>query len=165
MKKLGDRRERIAEAAAIAGERRRRKQAARSNALQLPSRPARMVSGWRAGSARTRHRGPRYPRIERSGIARTPARQDRPSRHRAAQTRLSRLAARRTLIIARWSRSRQLRRRMPSGRTGSARRWSERRTRIVNRMKAAFEPARHPRLQSQTEEGRRAPRRFAHARG
>jgi transposase len=37
----------------------------------------------------------RYPCIEHSGIARTPARQDRSSRHRAAQTRCSRLAARR----------------------------------------------------------------------
>ena len=42
----------------------------------------------------TRHRGPRYPRIERSRIARASARQDRPTRYRAAQTRLSRLAAR-----------------------------------------------------------------------
>jgi len=41
------------------------------------------------------HRGLRYPRIERSRIARTPARQDRSARHRAAQTCLSRLAARR----------------------------------------------------------------------
>ena len=30
-------------------------------------------------------------------------------------------------------------------------------TRIINRMKAALSPARHPWLQSQTEEGRRAP--------
>ena len=30
---------------------------------------------------------------------------------------------------------------------------------------SSVEPARHPRLQSQTEEGRRAPQRFAHARG
>src|SRR5207253_7561334 len=43
----------------------------------------------------TRHRSPCHSRIEHRGIARTPARQDRPSRHRAAQTRLSRLAARR----------------------------------------------------------------------
>src|ERR1700747_2882771 len=34
----------------IAGVRKRRKQDARSNALQLPSRPAGMVSGWRAGA-------------------------------------------------------------------------------------------------------------------
>src|SRR6516165_9547993 len=42
--------ERIAEGFSIAGVRKRRKQDARSNALQLPSRPAGMVSGWRAGS-------------------------------------------------------------------------------------------------------------------
>jgi transposase len=36
-------------------------------------------------------------------------------------------------------------------------------SRIVNRMKASAGSARHPRLQSQAEKGRRAPRRFAHA--
>jgi transposase len=41
------------------------------------------------------HRGPCHSRIERSRIARAPTRQDRPARHRAAQTSLSRLAARR----------------------------------------------------------------------
>ena len=38
-------------------------------------------------------------------------------------------------------------------------------SRIVNRMKAALSAARHPRLQSEAEEGRRTPRRLAHARG
>jgi transposase len=37
-------------------------------------------------------------------------------------------------------------------------------SRIVNRMKAAPGTARHPRLQSQAEEGGRTPRRLAHAR-
>src|ERR1700726_957296 len=54
-----------------------------------------LVAGIVPGVEGTQHRGPRYPRIERSRIARAPARQDRPARHRAAQTRLSRLAARR----------------------------------------------------------------------
>src|ERR1700758_3006299 len=40
----------------IDGERKRRKQDARSNASQLPSRPAEMVSGWRAGSGRAASR-------------------------------------------------------------------------------------------------------------
>src|SRR5262249_43118790 len=55
-------------------------------------------SGWFLAGALvedTRHRGPRYSRIERSRIARAPTRQDRPARHRGAQTRLSWLAARR----------------------------------------------------------------------
>src|SRR5216684_5182127 len=43
------RRERIAEAAQIAGVRKRRKQDAGSNALPSPLRPAGTVSGWRAG--------------------------------------------------------------------------------------------------------------------
>ena len=48
------------------------------------------LARWLRGA---RHRGPHHPRIEPSRIARAPARQDRSSRHRVAQTRLSRLAA------------------------------------------------------------------------
>jgi transposase len=50
---------------------------------------------WLALAAGTRHRGARCPCIERSRIARASACQDRPSRDRAAQTRLSWMAARR----------------------------------------------------------------------
>src|SRR6266480_3603681 len=55
--------------------------------------PGRFLAG--ALAQGTRHRGARYPCIERSRIARASACQDRPSRHRAAQTRLSWMAARR----------------------------------------------------------------------
>src|SRR5882724_8336947 len=51
------------------------------------------LRGRRALAQGARHRGPHHPRIERSRIARAPARQDRSSRHRVAQTRLSRLVA------------------------------------------------------------------------
>src|SRR3954463_8572492 len=49
---------------------------------------------WLAAGAR--RRGPRHPPVERRGLAGAPAGQDRPARHRAAQARLPRLAARRT---------------------------------------------------------------------
>src|SRR6267378_2736192 len=54
-----------------------------------------LVAGILAGALAqgARHRGPHHPRIEHSRIARAPARQDRSSRHRVAQTRLSRLVA------------------------------------------------------------------------
>src|SRR3954447_11781997 len=54
----------------------------------------RLLAG--ALAAGTRRRGPRHPPVERRGLARAPAGQDRPTRHRAAQARLPRLAARRT---------------------------------------------------------------------
>ena len=63
----------------------------RTHRGRLRGWPGRLLAGALAQGAR--HRGPCHPRIERSRIARAPARQDRPSRHRAAQTRLSRLAA------------------------------------------------------------------------
>ena len=59
----------------------------------LRDRPGRLLAGPLAES--TGHRGPRHSCRERAGIARAPARQDRPARHRAAQALLPRLAARR----------------------------------------------------------------------
>src|SRR6202023_100744 len=53
----------------------------------------------------TQHRGPRYSRIERSRIARAPTRQDRPARHRAAQTparRQGRSSTRRSSTVWAW---------------------------------------------------------------
>src|SRR5713101_5814887 len=94
LKKLRGQRERIAEAAAsmARGSRESRTQD-RTHCSRLRGWPGWFLAG--ALVEGTQHRGPRYPRIERSRIARAPARQDRPARHRAAQTRLSRLAARR----------------------------------------------------------------------
>src|SRR3979411_330055 len=63
----------------------------RTHRGRLRRRPGRVLAGALAQGAR--HRGPYHPRNERSRIARAPARQDRSSRHRVAQTRLSRLVA------------------------------------------------------------------------
>src|SRR6266478_555987 len=104
------------------------------------------------------------PGVERSRVARAPARQDRPSRHRAAQARLSRLAARRARSLqdggdpdyqGRRCQAAQPRAPEPRWRANSDCQPNE----------SSVDPAGHPRLQSQAEEGRRAPRRFAHARG
>src|SRR4029077_29150 len=89
-----NRRERIAEtAASMAGGSEESRTKDRAHCGGLRGRPRRLLVGTLAQGAR--HRGLRHPRIEHSGIARTPARQDRSSRHRAAQALLSRLAARR----------------------------------------------------------------------
>src|SRR5262249_7720434 len=50
---------------------------------------------WLARWLSARYRGPCHSCRKRAGVARAPARQDRPARHRTAQARLSGLAARR----------------------------------------------------------------------
>ena len=78
-------------------------------------------------------------------IARAPARQDRPSRHRAAQARLSRLAARRARSLQDGGDPDNQRTKMPSGPNRERQSLVGEQTRIVNRMKAASDPAGHPR--------------------
>src|SRR4051795_11669975 len=67
--------------------------AGRAGRGRLRGRPRRLLAGPLAAGARGR--GPRHPPDQRRRLARAPARQDRPARHRAAQAPLPRLAARR----------------------------------------------------------------------
>ena len=68
-----------------------------------------------------------------------------------------------SVITARWWRSRRWRRRMPSGQS-RARKPRRRAKPDHQQDEGGAGAARHPRLQSQAEEGRRTPRRLAHAR-
>src|SRR6516225_5335247 len=92
VEKARGRRERIAEAAASmargSGEGRTQDRADRG---RLRGRPGRLLVGALAQGAR--YRGLCHSCIERSGVSRASARQDRPARHRVAQTLLSWLAA------------------------------------------------------------------------
>ena len=80
-----------AAAAALAGRGGQGRAHDRAHRGGLRGRPRRLLAGTLA--AGPRHRGARDPPHERRRLPRAPAGQDRPARHRAAQARLSRLAA------------------------------------------------------------------------
>ena len=106
---------------------------------------------------------PCYSCIERCGVAGAPARQDR--RLDTGSRNVPFLAGcAASVITARRSRSPPSRMKMPNGPTASAT------ASLVSKShrqphESGLGAARHPQLQSQAEEGRRAPRGFAHARG
>src|SRR3954468_20818190 len=115
-------------------------------------------------AAGARRRGPRHPPVERRGLAGAPAGQDRPARHRAAQARLPRLAARRTGPLHHG--------RDPDGR-GGGRQAAEPGAREPGRRahpdrepdEERPAPPRRPGLQADAAQGLRAARDAAHAGG
>ena len=94
LKKLGPTSDRCC-SFCIVGGMKRRERGARSSGSPSPTRRAATASGWRAGCAPV-DRSLCDPPVERPGVARAPTGEDGSARHRVAQARLSRLAARRT---------------------------------------------------------------------